>query len=79
MTAELEKKVIDVCNFSDYIEQRGIKEGRKEGSDLTLLSSICNVMESLNISVEQAMEILKIPADRKPSFSQAVQKQFRKI
>ena len=73
MTAELEKKVIDMCNFSDYIEQRG----RKEGSDLSLLSSICNVMESLNISVEQAMEILKIPADRRLSFAQAIQKQFR--
>ena len=110
MTAELEKKVIEVGSFSDYIEQRGIekgrkigvregrrqgkhqgrrqgkregiregrqegiREGRQEGFNDSMLHSIKNVMESLNITVEQAMEILKVPTDRRKFFSQAVRK-----
>lgn len=41
-------------------------ENRNKGLEKGILSSIRNLMESMNWSAEQAMEVLKIPmADRK--------------
>jgi predicted transposase YdaD len=46
-------------------------EGREKG----LLSSIQNLMESLNLSVEQAMDALKIPERERTKYADEVKKQ----
>ena len=56
--------------------EEGLLEGKQEGFNDSMLHSIQNVMESLNITVEQAMEILKVPTDRRQFFSQAILKQL---
>ena len=49
--------------------EEGRKEGREEGTEMTMLSSIKNLMESLNLTLEQAMNALKVPADQREKFA----------
>ena len=42
-----------MCNLSKNVEEKGIKKG--------ILTSIQNLMESMNWTAEQAMEALKVP------------------
>ena len=53
MTKTLESEVQAMYNLSESVERRGIQKG--------ILSSIQNLMESMNWSAEQAMTALKIP------------------
>lgn len=57
MTRRLEREVSELCNLSKGVEENGIKKGIKEG----ILTSIQNLMESMNWTAEQAMEALKVP------------------
>lgn len=65
MTRKLEREVSELCNLSKNVEEEGIrkglKEGRKEGLKEGILTSIQNLMESMNWTAEQAMEALKVP------------------
>ena len=40
-------------------------EGEAKGREETLLENLRSVTESLNISIEKAMDILKIPEDKR--------------
>ena len=50
-----------MCNFSDGIEERGLKRGRQEGRREAILQSIRNAMKNLGITAEEAMRILGVP------------------
>jgi hypothetical protein len=49
-------------------EARGEAKGRKLEKVNTLLESIRNIMKSLDVSTERAMDILDIPAEERPMF-----------
>lgn len=58
MTKSLESEVWNMCNISEGVERKGIEKGIAE--------SIRNIMDSLKMTMEQAMDVLKVPeADRK--------------
>lgn len=61
MTRKLEREVSELCNLSKNVEEKGIRKGRKEGRKEGILTSIQNLMESMNWTAEQAMEALKVP------------------
>lgn len=61
MTRKLEREVSELCNLSKNVEEKGIKKGLKEGLKEGILTSIQNLMESMNWTAEQAMEALKVP------------------
>ena len=46
-----------MCNYSDFVENRGIKKGKKEGK----AEALVNLMQTVNWTIEQAMQALKIP------------------
>ncbi|MCD8361998.1 MAG: hypothetical protein LUC98_03380 [Lachnospiraceae bacterium] len=46
----------------------GRAEGRAEGREDTILESIRNLMETLKLSADQAMEALKIPAGEREKY-----------
>ena len=54
-----------MCNLSKGVENRGIRkgiiQGREEGREEEKLNSIRNVMDTLGLTMEQAMQALKIP------------------
>ena len=46
----------------------GREEGRKEGAEIATLNSIKNLMETLEISVEKAMDLEKIPTEERERY-----------
>lgn len=66
MTRELESEVLLMCNLGKGIEEKGIKEG--------ILSSIKNLMESMDWSAEQAMTALKIPESEQVQYVNGLKK-----
>lgn len=55
-----------MCNLSKGIEEKGIKEG--------ILSSIQNLMESMDWSAEQVMSALKIPESEQIQYVDGLKK-----
>ena len=53
MTREIESEVLGMCNLSKGILERGKKERAVE--------DIQNLMETLKLTVEQAMDAIKVP------------------
>ena len=52
-----------MCNYSDFVWNNGMKEGKKEGIKQGKAEDLINMMESLKLSIEQAMQALKIRED----------------
>lgn len=52
--------------------QEGRKEGRKEGSKETLAASIRNIMETMHLTLEQAMDALRISPEERGYFRERV-------
>ena len=58
--------------YGDYRESIGEAKGEAVGEEKNTLKSIRNVMETLDVSVEKAMDILKIPADKRGTFQEKI-------
>ena len=69
MTKTLESEVFEVCNLSKGVEEKGIAIGIERGIEQGILKSIANLMETLKLSAEQAMEALKVPEEDKPKYA----------
>lgn len=54
-------------NFSKQIYEAGINDGRAEG--------IKNLMSTLNVSIDQAMDILKTPPEERQYFKDMLAKE----
>ena len=62
----LESEVLSMCNLSKGIEEKGIEAGT--------LRAIENLMDTLKLTVEQAMEALKVPEDDKAEYASKLNK-----
>ena len=49
-------------------DERMREEGRKEGTEIATLNSIKNLMETMAISAEKAMDLVKIPAEERERY-----------
>lgn len=66
-----------MCNLSDGVFRRGMEQGMEKGLEQGMekgieqgaVSAIRNVMESLGVTLEQAMNILKIPSEKREKYS----------
>ena len=73
------EEVFDMLNFA-WDQERALEvraeearaDGRQEGRQEGLTASICNVMHSMNFSVEKAMDVLQIPADERAKYAALV-------
>ncbi len=54
-------------------EERGRAEGRAEGKQETLALSIKNIVDSFDVSVEKAMDSLKIPQDQRSMYMRLIE------
>ena len=45
-----------MCNYSDFVENRGRKEGRKEGK----AEAIVNLMKNFKLGIEEALKGLSL-------------------
>ena len=61
MPARLLEKESNMCNYSDYIWNKGEQAGVKKGVQQGKAEALVNLMDSLKLSIEQALNSLKIP------------------
>ena len=73
MEKEIDKEVMDMCNFSDFIEQRGIEKGLEKGKVETTILYVTKLMQSINISAVDAMNMLDVEEDIRPAILQSLQ------
>jgi hypothetical protein len=71
MTKELERQVSDMCNISQGIFEEGREEGREEGH----IHDLKNLMESMNLSAREAVNILKVPKEKKAYYIELLKNQ----
>lgn len=70
MTQAFDKEVSDMCNLSKGIIEESLAEGRAEGRADTWLEAIRGLMESMKITAEQAMAVLKVPQDERSKYEE---------
>ncbi|MDE7242596.1 MAG: hypothetical protein K2O18_01280 [Oscillospiraceae bacterium] len=71
MTKAMEKEVSDMCNLSKGVMEKGRAEGIVENT----LVSIRNLMETLSLTIEQAMAALKVPESERQKYIDLLGKQ----
>ncbi len=73
---ELEKEVSTMCDLSEGVERRGIAkgkvEGRVEGRVEVGQESLDALMDTAHVTLEQAMDLLRVPADDRPRYRQLI-------
>lgn len=69
MTKELESEVSLMCNYSKGVEEQGIARGMEQG----IAESLRNLMDSLKLTPEQAMDALKIPEAERQKYEALLQ------
>ena len=52
-----------MCNLGMAVELKGVKRGFTQGTEATTLQNIKNLMETLHLTAQQAMDALKVPKD----------------
>ena len=74
-----------MCNFSDFIEQRGIEkgleqglkkgllQGKAEGKVETTLLYVKKLMQKIDVSAVDAMNMLDVEDDIRPAILQSLQ------
>ena len=82
MNDNIEKEMDHMCNLSKGVENRGIRKGIRIGMDQGItkgiaqgheeerLNSIRSLMETLNLTLDQAMQALKIPGSEREKYLQ---------
>ncbi len=65
MTEALGRRVTEMCNLSKGVENRGIEKGIEKG----ILASVRNLMDTMKLTAEQAMDALKIPESEKAKYA----------
>ena len=83
MTETIEREVSLMCNLSKGVREKGRAEGRAkgrakgraEGRADGILSSIKNLMETMNLSIEQAMAALKVPETERQKYIALLERQ----
>lgn len=74
ISQSFEQEVSGMCNLSKGVLERGRKEGIKEGIKETRLQSIKDLMETLSLSFEQAVEALRIPVNERAEYARLLGK-----
>ena len=66
---EIEKEVKKMCNLGEMIARENIEKGHsmglEQGQKLERIALIKNMMESLQCSMQRAMDVLKLTADER--------------
>ena len=60
MSQTMEREVSVMCNLSKGVEEKGVAKG--------ILTSIKNLMETMGLTIEQAMAALKVPESERQKY-----------
>lgn len=74
MTEILEGGIYEMCNLSKGVEQKGFQRGMEQGiqqeREAGTLRSIQNLMGTLHLTVEQAMDALKVEDSKRTVYAE---------
>ena len=71
----LEREVNDMCNYGEYMEERGIEKGMQQGELKGQFKTILALRETLfNGDLEKIMDMVKIPQKDRAYFREEIQK-----
>ena len=81
MTEEIEEEVTGMCDLSKGIEekairvglQKGLLQGMQQGMQQGLLDSIRNLMETMQLTTDKAMDALKIPNEDRSKYTKLLE------
>ena len=71
MTQTMEREVSVMCNLSKGVREKGRAEGHTERA----LSDLRNLMETLGLTIEQAMAALKVPEEERQKYMDLLERQ----
>lgn len=74
MTADETKELSSMSNLSEGIMEEGIRIGREEGREINTVDNLKSLMETLGLSLSQAMSALKIPPDKVSHYEKLIKK-----
>lgn len=69
MTKELDEEVSTMSSLGKQLEESGIAKGMQ----MATIMYIRNIMDSLNMTAEQAMSIMKVPEDEQLKYKELVE------
>lgn len=75
MTQSIEQEVSVVCNLSKGVMEKGMVKGRAEGVEKTTLANLKSLMGTLGLSVEQAMDALRVPESDRQKYQELLARQ----
>lgn len=52
--------------------EKGIKKGIEKGIELSLTDSIKKLMKNTNLTIDQVMDVLEVPDDKREKYRQAI-------
>jgi hypothetical protein len=78
VTTDVKEGINQMCNYSDFVEQQGLKKGREEGHLESLSESVANLVRSGHFSIEAALDILKVSADIRSTVKENAEKALSK-
>ncbi len=64
-----------MCNLSKGVREKGVAEGIAKGHAERALSDLRSLMETLSLTIEQAMAALKIPEAEQQRYRDLLEKQ----
>ena len=72
-----EKEEVGMCELLDKYENRGmeqgLKQGLKQGQEGTLIENLQSLTETMNLTIDKAMEVLRVPEEKRAYYAQKVQ------
>ena len=69
MPPRLLVKEVKMCNYSDFVENRGLKEGLKKGK----VEALVNLMKNFKLGIDEALKGLSIPESEWDEYRKLVQ------
>jgi len=72
MTRKLKGGIEGMCNLSQGVYDKGIKDGRKEGVDFATVSYVKTLMEKKGWSIDECMDLLDIPKNKRKSLKEKI-------
>ena len=75
MTRTMEQEVSVMCNLSKGVREKGIAEGLTKGHTERALSDLRSLMETLGLTIEQAMAALKVPENERQKYMDLLERQ----
>ena len=61
LPARLREKEVNMCNYSDFVWNRGQRDGIKKGKKEGKAEDLVNLMKKMQMTIEQALDMLSIP------------------